>query len=283
MMFKDLKKQWDEEGYIVVRNVFDVNRVTRLMAICDDIFHQWRLNDPAKDDQIQDYSTTACSMRHINHPAYFKNHPEWFPDVMDAVADPMVLDICRAILGEEPLFRCTTLWFDSENMDSPGNWHRDSQFSILDENEEKKKVLASNGQGGIQMQIALVPSDHVEYVPKSHLRWDSDDEYRIRLADGKKNNTSDEMPRAIKPQPNPGDAALFNPTGLHRGCYLKSKLRRTLMFTYTRTSKTLLDHFSRQPWFLEPGHLEGLKPESQAFFQKFIEAYRECFEQSLSA
>lgn len=60
-----------------------------------------------------------------------------------------------------------------------GDWHRDAQFVIPDEQDEKQFLAeeAYSGLGvisaGIQMQIALVPNDDVQLVPGSHLRWDT--------------------------------------------------------------------------------------------------------------
>ena len=86
---------------------------------------------------------------------------------------------------------------------------------------------------GIQLQIALVETSDVEYVPGSHRRWDTDEEYRIRLADGQANSRSNAMPGAVRVHQRPGDAVAFEALGLHRGRYHTDKRRRTFMLTYT--------------------------------------------------
>ena len=128
---------------------------------------------------------------------------------------------------------------------------------------------------GVQMQLALVPTEDNEYVPRSHLRWDTPEEYQIRLADGQKNATSNGMPGAIRLTQQPGDVLAFNPMGLHRGRYHCDKPRRTLMLTYTPVSRVTKDYFSRQPWCLQTGYLNGLKPDTRRFFEQFIAAYRD--------
>ena len=59
------------------------------------------------------------------------------------------------------------------------------------------------------MQIALVANDDFELVRGSHARYDSAEEYAVRLADGGAHST-DEMPGAVRIVLEPGDGVLFN-------------------------------------------------------------------------
>jgi ectoine hydroxylase-related dioxygenase (phytanoyl-CoA dioxygenase family) len=273
MMTNELRTAWENEGYLVVRRIFDKQHTARLCTICDSILTQWRQANPETGQPGGKPDATV--MRHLNHGGYFQTHPEWKEAIMAAIAHPQVLDVARTILGEEPLFRCTSLFFDPLEGSKDGNWHRDSQFGTPDDGKEQA-ILAQLSSAGdsIQMQIALAPSDDVEYVPGSHLRWDSPAEYAIRKADGGHHNRSNQMPGALSLALEPGDAALFNPYGLHRGRYHTGRLRRTLMLTYTKSSAPCADYFSNQPWFLEPGYLDGLHPQTSAFFAPFVAQYQ---------
>ena len=193
---------------------------------------------------------------------------------MDAVADPGVLEVCRSILGEEVLFRCTSLFMNPLESGKDGNWHRDSQFHHPDEAVEREHIEAGGDAGhAVQLQVALVPSADVEVVPRSHKRWDLPPEYAIRRADEGRNSQSNDMPGAVRVELEAGDGLAFNPFGLHRGRYHTDKLRRTLMLTYTRSSTPWYDYFSKQPWFLEEGYLDGLSDETKGFFAEFEAAY----------
>lgn len=194
---------------------------------------------------------------------------------MDAVSDAEVLAVCREVFGEAPMFRCTSLFMNPIEKSWAGNWHRDSQFRCPDAADERKILRALSPSGkGVQMQICLVPSDDVEFVPGSHLRWDTPAEYQMRRAEEGKHNQSNAMPGAVRVSLEPGDAVLFNPYGIHRGRYHSDKLRRTLMLTYTKTSAPHYDYFSHQPWFTQAGYLTSLKPEPRAFFKSFVDAYK---------
>jgi hypothetical protein len=273
-MDSNLREQWEHEGYVLLHGLFDEERTQRLRVVCDEVLAQWRVMNP--ENGRPGGADDATVMRHLNHPGYFRTNPTGLACLMEAVTDPLVLEVARTILGEEPLFRCTSLFFNPLAGGKDGNWHRDSQFTQPDEEQERETIakLVSSGNS-IQMQIALAPSDDVEYVPGSHLRWDTPAEYQIRRADGGKHNRSNAMPGALRLGLAAGDAALFNPYGLHRGRYHTERPRRTLMLTYTKTSAPYYDYFSNQPWFLEPGYLDGLSPQSRAFFAPFVTLYRE--------
>ena len=267
-------EQWKKLGYVFVPGIYASERAARLRLICDRILSHWRVQNPETGKSGGDENATC--MRHLNHPGYFKHDAGEFVEIMRAAADPAVLDVARAILGEEPLFRCTSYFFNPMGTSQDGNWHRDTQFTIPEIEAEKKFLTSQSDPGsGVQIQIALAPSEDVEYVPESHRRWDTDAEFQIRRADNNKNWHSNHMPGALRFKQAPGDAVLFNPVGLHRGRYHTDKLRRTLMLTYTKTSAPCLDYFSMQPWFLEAGHLDALDPETRAFFTTFVAEYRE--------
>ena len=267
-----LRQQWENEGYAVVPAVLDEARCAQLLPICEAILAQWRTANP--ETGKPGGAADATVMRHLNHPGYFAEHPAWLGSVLDVVADPQILAIGRTILGEEPLFRCTSFFFNPLENGRDGNWHRDSQFGTPDDTKEQA-LLAQVSQSGdsIQMQIPLVASDDVEYIPASHLRWDTPAEYAIRKADGGKQNRANNMPGALRLALQPGDATLFNPYGIHRGCYQVERLRRTLMLTYTKSSVPYQDYFSNQPWFLTPGYLADLQPTTRAFFAPFVAQY----------
>ena len=273
-----LKRQWEEEGYILVRGLFDPQRTEKLRVICDAVLEQWRKKCPLTGKAGID-TPDVTNMRHLNHPGYAKVYPSAVQEILETTADPELLKICRTILGDEPMFRSTSLFMNPLETSADGNWHRDSQFLCPDE-EEEKKMVAERGSAGtsIQLQIALVPSSDIEIVPKSHLRWDTEEEYAIRRADGGAHNRSNSMPNALRVEMEAGDAVAFNPMALHRGRYHTDKLRRTLMLTYTSKSFPRSDFFSYQPWFLEENSLDGLSESTRQFYQQFIDQYRSYWE-----
>jgi hypothetical protein len=281
-MIIDYHKQYVETGMIFVPRIISPAVTARLRVICEHCLSQWRVR-AASDPQGTEAAPDAHVIRHLNDPQWYDaRHRAWLVELLDVVADPHILDIVREVFDDEVLFRTTSLFFNPLHSSLDGNWHRDSQFTSADEPAEKSRVLeaaqqlkATGRPGGMQLQIALVPSDDSEYVPGSHLRWDTDAEYAIRLADGQRQNRSNLMPNAVRTHQEPGDAAAFHAFGLHRGRYHADRYRRTLMLTYTAasTAQLKLDTFNRQPWCVSAGYLDGVKPTTREFFERFIERF----------
>jgi len=274
-MIVDLKRQYVETGVIHVPRLLDASRTARLRVISEHCLCQWRLRGG-------DSNPDAISMPHLNDSEYFAGSRQWLVNLLDIVADPGILAAVEEVIGGKALFRSTQLFFNPLLTSREGNWHRDSQFLHPNHQADDQRVLAeanevanSGKTSAIQLQIALVPTDDVEYVPGSHLRLDTPDEHYIRFADNQKYNRSNLMPGAVRTYQQPGDAAAFNPWGLHRGRYQAEKYRRTVMLTYTHADFARLeDGFSNQPWFLSEGYLDGVKPGTKTFFEEFIKAYR---------
>jgi hypothetical protein len=263
---------WREQGYVVRRGVFDAERCGRMRVIAEAVWAKCMAADALSGRPGGD----AVNMFHCKHPAYVRGAPADLAYLLDSGAQPTVLDFARCIHGEEPLYYSNSLWFNPTAASRDGFWHRDSQFVFPDEAEERERFDAcmSDFGNGVQIQIALVDSDDLEYVPGSHLRWDTPAEYRIRRADGAKNWTSNDMPGAERIALRAGDALALNPVGLHRGRYHVDKLRRTFTVTITRSSRPEANSFNRQPWFLEPGYLDHLSHGALAWYRRFIDAYR---------
>jgi ectoine hydroxylase-related dioxygenase (phytanoyl-CoA dioxygenase family) len=274
---RSLRDQWQTQSYVVVRRLIEPGEAARLRDLCEEILRQWFAGtDPSNEKPTAGPESTV--MRHLNHPAYFTQRPGDFPVLMDLVADERVLAVAREVLADEPLFRCTSLFFNPQQNSRDGNWHRDTQFLTKTDDEEQRLLFGSERAHGLQLQIALVPSEDSEVVPGTHLRWDTPEEYRIRKEEGGRNNRSGDMPGAVRVRLEPGDAVAFNARALHRGRYHTDKLRRTLMLTYSTLSGIHPpDYFNRQPWFLEPGHLDPLQPRTRAFFERFIAEFRETW------
>jgi hypothetical protein len=276
----DLRQQYLNEGFIFVRGLLAIDRVARLRLHSEHVLSQWRLGNAENGKQGID-SPDATVLRHLNHPGYFKDRRDWLVEILEIAADPKVLEVVSEVFDDEPLFRCTSLFFNPLEHGKDGNWHRDCQFTSDSEEQERERFdaeidrIRKDGRvAGMQMQIALVPSEDSEYVPGSHLNWDTDDQYFIRQGEGQKHNGSNLMPGAVRMHQQPGDAAAFHAFGLHRGRYHADKFRRTLMLTYTSMSaEHREDYFTYQPWCLEPGYLDGVSSGTKKFFERFIDAY----------
>lgn len=276
MMTNEFINKWDDLGYCSLKNIFNKDETKELLKICNRIKEDSTANDLT---QPEGRGAGSHCMRHLNHPGYFVDNDQEYITLMNAICDDRVLSIVNTILEGHPYFRCTSYFFDQQVEHQDGMWHRDSQFGITDCDKEKERILklTSKPARGVQIQIALEPSEDIEFVPGSNKRWDTDEEFHIRLEDDKANNRSNNMPNALRFKQAPGDMIAFDPNGLHRGRYHTDKTRRTLMLTYS--SDPVFDFFTDQPWFLDDEKLNLLPEKSKAFYNEYINVFKKDWQE----
>jgi len=269
-MANNILEHWKTQGYVIMRGIFERDRTANLRRICEESLQRWRASEAGIAA-----GPDATYFGFPHKPEFYADRPQQdLTTVLDAVADPRSLSFIQTLLGgEPPLFFMLACFANPQANSTDGHWHRDTQFSFKPD-AEKEYLLSNDPFFGLQFQIALVESEDLEYVPGSHLRWDTEEEFAIRLANDKANNRSNSMPGALRFRLEPGDGVAFAPNGLHRGRYHVDKLRRTFMPTYSRASKRSDCNFTNQPWFLQPNYLDGVKPDTRRFFEEFIAAYK---------
>ncbi len=268
------RASWDADGFIVARNLIPVAGAAEILTACEHAKESWSRCEAHYGRSVAD--DTIASMRHVNHPAYYPDNPDGYRSVANVVGDHRIVDLVANVLGERPAYFCTTYWFNPRAGGRQGGWHRDSQFQAGSD-EEERAALALPGRVAVHLQLALVPSEDVEVVPGSHLRWDTPEEHAIRKAVISRAWESDQMPSAVRVRLGAGDALVLDPRTIHRGRYLVESPRRTLMVSYSReTSPIVHDYFTHQPWLLAADATEGLAEATRAMLGQFISKYR-CF------
>ena len=260
----------DGRGHCLYCSLLSAEEVADLLRITERVRRQWHTAS-AEDGKPSDLD--RHNMRHLNPPGYFRDHPAEFVTLMNLIADERILAFAPRVAGGEPVFRATTLWFEPRTAQVDGSWRRDVQFLKPDEEDQRSVVAARTEPAGIQLQIALVETSEVEYVPGSHLRWDTAEEYRIRLADGQATSRSNDMPGAVRIHQRPEDIVAFEALGLHRGRYHTDKRRRPFMLTYASDREHLFDYFSDYPWIRSSPLMAELPESTRPFFQQFIDIW----------
>jgi len=266
-----LPAQLREHSYAVVRGLFDVATTQRLREICERVLEQWRRAPRSDNPPV---SPQASYMRHLNDPEYHRDHPDDLAFLLNAMGAPRVVESLTTTLEEEYLFGMASLYFNPTGASQDGTWHKDKIGGEADVSR-----VPETG-AGLQMQIALVPTDDLELVPGSHLRDYSPEEHAICVADGEIHNRSNDMPGAVRLSLEPGDAALFTQMCIHRGRYHTDKPRRTMMISVKKRAAAQfsirhrgLDYSCDQPWFLMPQYLAGVDEHARAFFREFVDFY----------
>ena len=279
IMSTDPTTQYRTEGYAIVRNIYDQARVERLQKICKRVHSQWQQAPLTDNPPVGPY---ANYMRHLNHPEYHRQHREDLVYLLDAIADPKLIEKTNTIMGEETMFFSLSYYFNPSGADCGGQWHKDKVFDSPDPRDQETGV-------GIQTQIALVSSDALQVVPGSHLREYTDTEHRICESENQADTRRDDMPEATQETLDPGDSMYFHHKAIHRGSMQATPPRQTMMISYrkSRLAKKLLGEdglcqYSNQPWFLHPDYLDGTKESTREYFGKFTDLYGPAWRSQLS-
>jgi hypothetical protein len=266
---KSAGQTFQEEGVLLYPQLLAGEELARLREACEFVLEQ-QFDDI---DRNRPKAKNTKSMAHLNDSRWHRETREHWKVIMETVADPRLLGPVEQIFGGRSLFRSTQLFFNPRFESSEGDWHRDNQFLLPDEDAVRAQ-LQEMKMPGLQLQLALIDNSDVEYVPFSAGRYDSPEEYYYRCADGRSHKQEAGMPNAMRIHQRAGDALIFNPFGLHRGRYHVDKPRRTFMATYTPADQIVNDSWSQQTWMSAPGHLDGLSKRAAAYFEEFIETYQ---------
>lgn len=257
-----LKALWDEQGYVVLRGLLDAEGIAELQEICDDVLRQWlaESSDPRRD-------ANSTNMAFLTEPRYFADQPARLRRLLEFVSDESILNLLETLCGRV-IFHNTQYFFEPADHTREGDWHRDQQFDAPDE----EIVWTRMRETGVHLHVALVPDDHLEYVPGSHLRRDTPAEREVRLGLNGRDRNSPDMPGAIRIALAAGDAVLFSAWGLHRGRYVAGRTRRTFDVMYGTPCQWAVPP---PTCFLDPRHLSGLSEHGRQFFARFADVYRE--------
>ena len=112
------------------------------------------------------------------------------------------------------------MFFDPYHREQRNYWHRDVQYTGLNEAAQRNVILQQNV---VHCRIAMRPELGIELIAGSHQRRDSDQEYAVRM--GKPPyRPHDDLPHTTHVPLQTGDVLLFSANMLHRGVYGQNRL-----------------------------------------------------------
>ena len=231
-------------GVAILPDVLSGSEVAALRTACDSCLEQWKASSTAHNQpSAYCWGPEAWILIHLNHPDFFASDATrpFLPRILNAVASPAILSGLRKIFGVDDMggpdctIRQINYYIDPPRQGRPPNWHRDSQFFAGGDNELERRTIAeeANPTREVHVHIPLLPTTHSGFVPGSHLRWDTPEEHRVRMAVDEASGTRGcgEIQGGCELQLEPGDASIFHVNGLHRGRYDVGYMRRTIAIT----------------------------------------------------
>lgn len=201
-----LKNEYAQHGYVVLRNYFSVNEIASLRAVILKFHEAW------KADNGQFYREEAFNSSLITGSEYLA-----FDDrviLFNFISHDKVLQVANAIIPTEPAFMNTQLFFDPVNKQQANFWHRDCQYDF--DIEDQKQVI--QGTQVVHFRVPLFDEPGMELVPGSHKRWDNDEEFDVRQEVNQR-ESSEPLSTGKEIALAAGDLLVFSADMIHRGLY----------------------------------------------------------------
>lgn len=213
------KDHYDEYGYVILRNLFSHFDISSIDNHVDRIYKQWLGKNKADV-----FNNKLVNMHSLTSSEYFQALPEQRVSFFTVLSDLKLTQALEEIFGADIYFHNTQLFFNPLNKTRLPYWHRDMQYSPIDDamqSDEQHNMLS------LHVRIVLEQEQGLELVTGSHKRWDTELERNVRFElNGHKNH--EPLPNSTLTNLVPGDVLIFNAQMIHRGNYELNATRKAL-------------------------------------------------------
>lgn len=214
-----LQSDYEQNGYVVLRDFLSTKELLRLNELVDEIHEQW-----LSKNQEAFENNRLINMHSLTDADYFEDASDKRVMLFKAIAPTKLVELLDELFEAEIHFHNTQLFFNPFDKEQQPYWHRDLQFSDIPDEEQKAK---QHEMLSLHVRIPLVKEMGLGVVPGTHSRWDTELEHQVRLElNGHKN--SEDLPDAILVDLQPGDVMIFNAQMIHRGHYTENESRKAL-------------------------------------------------------
>jgi len=146
--------------------------------------------------------------------------------LFEFLAQDAVRAVLERLFPAIPAFMNTQLFFNPRNPDQRNYWHRDVQYTGM--SLEAQQQALSRLQV-VHLRVALQPEPGMEFVPGTHRRWDTPDEFAVRT-ELQGRQRWEALPGAVQVPLREGDMLVFSANMLHRGLYGLDRLAFDMLF-----------------------------------------------------
>jgi len=209
---------FEEHGFVVMRQWLDAASIACLSREVSRIHARW-----LAEDEAAFIEQGLVNMHSLTNPRYFDDR-EQRRRFFELVLPHRLTSLVEGMFGEGIYFHNTQLFFNPHNSAQQPYWHRDLQYSPLDDAAQAAEL---GRMLSLHIRIPLLPEQGIDVIPGTHKRWDTALETAVRKElDGHVN--SEELPGALRIALEPGDVLVFDAQMLHRGHYASNRERMAL-------------------------------------------------------
>lgn len=209
---------YQQDGFLYKAGFFSAEDLDTIEPILRRFHAHW-LNDNAAF-----YRTRAINSAYITGPKYLDKQNRL--TLFQFIGQDKLVSIAENLIKAGPAFMNTQLFFNPHNQDQKNYWHRDIQYGGMRIEEQMRGLITSNVP---HFRVPLADEPGIELVPGSHVTWDTDEEYDVRMEqNGKKNHDPLSSGKAIRLKR--GDLLVFSANMIHRGLYGGDRFAFDIMF-----------------------------------------------------
>jgi len=201
-----LPRNYDEQGYFVIRNYFTVAEIASLRKVILKFHALWQ------QDNAKFYHEEAFNSSLITGSQYLGCDDRL--QLFNFISSKKIMHIVNSVIVNNPAFMNTQLFFNPVNSAQKDFWHRDCQY---DHDIEGQKLAIQETQV-LHLRVPLFDELGMELVPGTHKRWDNDEEFNVRQEE-KGRVSSEDLATGKKIDLAAGDLLVFSADMIHRGLY----------------------------------------------------------------
>jgi nicotinamide N-methyltransferase len=252
------KRSFDGQGYVILRQVFDPQRVQALRAAVEGLVER-ALAGQVELRWIDQERGIPERISHLLHPDKFDPaYAQWLDQDLALHLEALVGPVRHSLFG---------MLAGGGGQPYLQGWHRD--LGKPGDPDEEGFLRRFHGRS-VQFNAPLLPGDHfLNIVPASHLRASTPAEIAASKA-----GDQAQMPEAMVVEVEPGDIVYYNANLWHRGWNPEGAMRWSLHCAYWRAEYPVMKHeHGQREAFLVPGHLERFPGQARALVQRYLDRY----------
>ena len=212
-----MNREYEINGYFVVKNLFNEDEITALRDVLLDFHDSWQ----AHNERF--YAEKALNSAYITGTEYLAQ-PQRLT-LFQFIGANKLMNMVTDVLGDKACFMNTQLFFNPQNKQQKNYWHRDPQYHLSLAQQQE----ALTGTEVIHCRIPLFNEPGIELVPGSHKRWDSSEELAVRLGLNQSKNYQN-LSSGVTVELSAGDLLVFSANMIHRGLYGMDRLSLDVLF-----------------------------------------------------
>ena len=250
-----------ENGYIIRKGALSQTDIQTYRSAIDRILHKCRVEGLHADHlrYIDGERDDIWGVNNIFHPSIREQA------LVDALAQPQILDVIEALIGERLKYHLCTLLVSSEQKPYHINWHRDAS----PDGEVPLETLLNRLRSHVQLNGALYDDETLYIVPGSHRRELTDAERAVLQQTPKA-----AMPNQLVVELKAGDIVFYNSSLLHKGYNLDGSKRQTLHYAVLTAPPENVPPNPKSPisqeWLNKPAFLDSLSDRLKPLFDNWL-------------